>query len=151
MAWETPKTDWTAVDAVGPSDLNRIEGNIADLDARFITYRHGHTYGISGEIIVPSGDTAFILPFFVSLASGQSAALSSCRYVINSGTSVTCKLQINGVDATGFTGISVSTTAATTNPADIALADNDKIALVVTAVSGTPKNLSFTIFIDHNQ
>ncbi|MGB9780609.1 hypothetical protein [Caldanaerobacter sp.] len=31
MAWQTPKTDWTAKDAVTVNDLNRIEGNIAEL------------------------------------------------------------------------------------------------------------------------
>lgn len=31
MAWQTPKTDWTATDGVRDSDLNRIEGNIAYL------------------------------------------------------------------------------------------------------------------------
>ena len=28
MAWVTPKTDWATDDAVGTTDLNRIEGNI---------------------------------------------------------------------------------------------------------------------------
>lgn len=31
MAWQTPKTNWTAQDSVTPSELNRIEGNIAEL------------------------------------------------------------------------------------------------------------------------
>jgi hypothetical protein len=151
MAWETPKTDWTAVDAVGPSDLNRIEGNIADLDARVTVVRIGHTYTIPGEVSVPSGDTNYIPPFFVSLATGQTAVLSKIRYRINSGTSVTFKLQKNGGDITGYTALSATTTSTTTDAADVSLADNDMIALVVTAISGTPKNMSVTIFIDHNQ
>lgn len=28
MAWATPKVDWTTDDAVGTTDLNRIENNI---------------------------------------------------------------------------------------------------------------------------
>jgi len=31
MAWQTPKTDWTASDSPTPSALNRIEGNILEL------------------------------------------------------------------------------------------------------------------------
>ena len=32
MVWEAPKTDWTAVDGVQDSDMNRIEGNISELN-----------------------------------------------------------------------------------------------------------------------
>jgi len=113
------------------------------------TVRIPQTYTISGDIKVPSGDTDFINPFFIALPSGQTARLVSCRYVINSGTSATVKLQKNGTDITGFTSISVSTTAASTTPTSVSLTDNDKLALVVTAVSGTPRNLSFTIFIEY--
>jgi len=31
MAWQTPKTDWTAADGVRDVDMNRIEGNILEL------------------------------------------------------------------------------------------------------------------------
>lgn len=34
MAWQTPKTNWTGQDGVRFGDLNRIEGNIAELLAR---------------------------------------------------------------------------------------------------------------------
>ena len=108
-----------------------------------------HTWAVPGEIKVPSGDTDFIVPFFVPVPSGRYAKIVACRYKINSGTSVTAKLQVNGSDATGFTGISVTTTAATTDPADVSLADGDRLALVVTAVSGTPKNMSFTVYLDY--
>jgi len=33
MAWVTPKTNWTASDPIGTADLNRIEGNEAQLRA----------------------------------------------------------------------------------------------------------------------
>ena len=111
--------------------------------------RVGKTYAIAGEIKVPAGQTDFIVPFFVSLAAGQTADLVKVRHQINAGTSVTCKLQKNAVDIAGFTGISVTTTPADTNPTDVALAENDEIALVVTAVAGTPQNMTFTIFIEH--
>ncbi len=112
------------------------------------TLRIGHTYGISGEIKVPAGQTDFLVPFFVSLVGGQTLKLVKARHRINTGTSVTCKLQKNDVDITGFTAISVTTTNTDTDPTDVTLADNDKIALVVTAVAGTPQNMSFTLFIE---
>lgn len=31
MAWSTPKTDWASSDGIGTTDMNRIEGNIADI------------------------------------------------------------------------------------------------------------------------
>lgn len=114
-----------------------------------ITTRVAHTWAISGAIAVPSGDTDFICPFYVPVPTGQTAALAACRYSINSGTSATVKLQKNGVDATGFTAISVTTTPATTDPANVALADGDALALVVTAVSASPTNMSFTVWIEY--
>jgi hypothetical protein len=113
--------------------------------------RWSHTFAVPGEIKVASGDTDFIPPIFVSLAAGQTLKLVKARHVINSGTSVTCKLQANGSDITGFTGISVTTTVADTDPADVDLADNDRLALVVTAVNGTPKNLSFSLVFEAAQ
>jgi hypothetical protein len=115
------------------------------------TFRIGHTWAISGQIYVPNGDADYILPFFVSLATGQSAKLVKARYRINSGTSVTCKLQKNGVDIAGFTGMTVTTAATDTDPADVTLADNDMLALVITGLTGTPKNLTFTAFIEYTQ
>jgi hypothetical protein len=114
-------------------------------------FRWSHTFAVAGEIKVASGDTDFIPPIFVSLATGQGLKLVKARYVINSGTSATCKLQANGSDITGFTGISVTTTVAETDPTDVELADNDRLALIVTAVSGTPKNLSFSLVFEATQ
>lgn len=112
-------------------------------------FQIGHTWLVTGPIAVPSGDLAFIPPFYVPVKSSQSTKLVRARYKINSGTSVTAKLQKNGVDISGYTGISVTTTTAETDAADVALADNDVIALVVTAVSGSPYNLSFTVVLEH--
>lgn len=113
-------------------------------------YRIGHTYAISGEIKVPSGDTDFIIPFFYSAVVGQTANIVKARHSINSGTSATVKLQRNGGDITGYTGITVNTTPSDTTQTQ-ALSDNDEIALVVTAVSATPTNMNFTIFIELTQ
>lgn len=113
------------------------------------TIRRGHTWAISGEIKVPVGDTDFLMPFFISLASGETAKIVKARYVINSGTSATVKLQKNDVDITGFTGMSVTTTATSTDPTDVTIVEDDKLALVVTGVAGTPTNMTFTMFIEY--
>lgn len=117
------------------------------------TFRYGQTWAIAGPINVPSGNVDFINPFYVSLAAGQTASLVSARYRINGGTSVTFSVRRNGFTAgqnvTGFTGLSATTTATTTDPANVALANNDQLAIVVTTVSGTPQNLSVTLFIEY--
>lgn len=110
-----------------------------------------HTWVIGADVRVASGDTDFLPGFFVPAEAGRVVTLTRCRYKINSGTSATVKMQKNGADITGFTGITVSTTAATTNPADVALADMDLLTLVVTAVSGTPRNLNFSAILRYSR
>lgn len=111
-----------------------------------------HTWAVAGEVKVPVGDADVIPGFFVpTLAPGQTVKLVEARHVIGSGTSATVKLRRNGVDIAGFTGMSVTPTAALTNPADIALAAGDYIQPVVTAVSGTPKNLTLTIALEYGR
>jgi hypothetical protein len=110
--------------------------------------RESHTFTIPGAIAVPSGDTDYICGFFVASPVGRTPRLVECRHRINSGTSATVKLQRNGADITGFTGLSVTPTSTLTDPADQDLAHGDYIALVVTAVTGSPKNLSLTLVVD---
>lgn len=109
----------------------------------------GHTFVVAGDVVVPSGDLDFICPLFIPVNSGRTVKLAKVKYKINAGTSATVKLQINGVDATGFTAISVTTTAAETDPTNISMADGDRLALVVTGVSGSPKNMTFTCVMEH--
>ena len=107
-----------------------------------------NTYAISGEIKVPSGSVDYIVPFYVPVKSGTTVKLIAVRHSIQSGTSATVKLTKNGTDITGFTSMSVTTTDTSTDPTDVTLADNDEIALVVTAVSGTPKHLTVTLIYE---
>lgn len=108
-----------------------------------------HTFTLSGEVAVAAGDIAYVPPFFIPVPPGQTVRLRSVRHRINSGTSATVKLTSNGTDLTGYTGIAVTTTTATTDAADVTLTNNAALALVVTAVSGTPKNLSLTLYLDY--
>ena len=108
-----------------------------------------HTWGIAGEIKVASGDTDFLNGFAVPVPATQTVRLLEAHYKINSGTSATVKLQNDGVDITGFTGMSVTTTAGNTTPSAVALSDNDVIAPVVTAVAGTPTNMRLTIYLEY--
>jgi hypothetical protein len=108
-----------------------------------------HTFTIGGVVAVPAGQVDYINPFFVKVPASQTVKLTSVRYRINTGTSAVCKIQINGVDATGFTGMTVGTTVAETDAADISLSNNDIISLVVTGVSGNPQNMSVTLFLEY--
>lgn len=108
-----------------------------------------HTFVVGGPVNVASGQVDYINPFFVKVPTYQTVKLTSIRHRINTGTSATVKLQINGVDATGFTGVSVTTTAADTEATDITLSNNDVISLVVTATAGSPQNMSVTLFLEY--
>lgn len=108
-----------------------------------------HTFAINGLVSVANGQYDYISPFFIKVPSTQTVKLISARHRINAGTSATVKVQINGVDATGFTGMSVTTTSTDTDPTDISLANNDLVSIVVTAVSGSPQNLSMTLFFEY--
>ena len=112
-------------------------------------FRIGHTFGVSDTIKVATGDRDYIVPFFISLAAGQTATIVKARHRINSGTSANVKLTKNGTDLTGYTNITVNTTASDTTSSQ-ALADNDLIALVVNSVTGTPKSISFTVFVEYS-
>lgn len=112
------------------------------------TVRIPHTFTISGEVKVASGDDNYIPPFFVPVPAGQAVKVVALRHRINSGTSATVLLMRNGSSLSPFTS-TVTTTTGTTDPADVTLADGDSLALVVNAVSGTPKNLTCTVYLDY--
>lgn len=107
-----------------------------------------HTFALTGEIKIDAGND-FIPPFYVLISATQTTSIARVRHKINSGTNVQCKLQRNGVDIPGFTGISVSTAAATTDPANVPLTDGDSIALVITGATGIPRDLTFTVVLEH--
>lgn len=124
--------------------------NGKSITPRTITINVPHTWAVAGEVKVPAGDNDVIPGFFVpTLAAGQTVRLMQARYKIGAGTSATVKLQKNGADITGFTGISVTTTAGTTTPTAVTLAAGDFIQPIVTAVSGTPQNMTFSVALEY--
>jgi hypothetical protein len=114
------------------------------------TFRIGHTFAMPGEIRVPSGDSDHAPTFFVPVASGQSVKLVGIRHMIRAGTQVTYKVQKNGADLpAAWLGLTADTTPETIDPSDVALADLDRLGIVVTAVTGTPRDLSVTLILEH--
>lgn len=111
-----------------------------------VTRRESHGWAIAGEIKVPVGDVDFIPGFFAAKGAGETLTLKKLRARINSGTSVTIKVQINGADVSGYTGLVVNntTTGQDFAPGDVSISNDDRINIVVTAVAGTPKNLAVT-------
>lgn len=64
---------------------------------------------------------------------------------IGAGTSVSAKLQIDGVDVTDSAGTFTTTESTTTPSAARRVAAGQTLALVVTAMAGSPTNFSFTV------
>ena len=113
-------------------------------------------WAIGGEIKVPSGDTDYIVPIPIWVPAGKSVTLNSVEMLINSGTSVTFKIKQKTTAAESYTDVATGLVADTTPSNKIALSSNNVlsggesgtmflVAIEVTAVSGTPKNLSVMI------
>lgn len=142
MAWTTPRT-WTTGEIVTAAMMNtHVRDNLNALFSR----RFPHTYSVPGDLL-----TSDVLPgFFVAEPSGQSVVLRAVRHRIASGTSVTVTLQHNGQSLADFANMVVTTTPTTvTSASGVPLADNDFLQPVIVAVSGSPRHLSLSIFIDY--
>lgn len=86
----------------------------------------------------------------ISLVAGQTVKLVRVSARLDAGTKVTCKLQVNGEDATGFTAIEVKTgETKVVEPTAVSLADKDIITLLVTAIEGSPKGLVVRMQLEH--
>lgn len=105
------------------------------------------TFTVAGPVAVAAGDVDYINGIFVPVPSGQTAKLIACRYRINSGTNVQFDVEVNGADALGFANLVATTVSATTDPADVTLANGDYLTITVDSVSGSPKNLSVSLWI----
>ena len=137
------------------SDLNAVktfvEGSVLQVDGS--TGRPKliipHTFTVPGVVVVAANQADYLPPFFIKVPASQTVKLISARHRINSGTSATVSVKVNGVNATGFTSMSVTTSAADTNPTDISLADNDIVSITVDAISGGPQNMSVSLFFEY--
>jgi hypothetical protein len=115
------------------------------------TFQTVHSFAVAGLIAVPVGDTDVIPPIYVPVAAGQTVKLARIVHVLQtgSGTSVTFDVRLNNVAVTGGAGLVADVTINIDDIADVALADGDKLQIVVTAVSGSPKNLTVGLVLEH--
>lgn len=121
------------------------------VNRKAVTLQVPHTFTVSGDVYVPNGDNFYVPPMYVAAPTGQTARLKGARAAIRSGTSASWQLRrvTPGGTSTIALGPVTTTPAAATTAVDGPLTDGDALNLEVTAVSGAPKNLSVTIFIDY--
>lgn len=120
-----------------------------------VVFRTVHSFTIGGGVRVPSGELDYIPPFRVHKTATQGITLPQISYRLNNGSvgsiTVTFSIEKNGTPLTGFTSLVASSpTWATATPTPITLADNDQLALVVTAALGAPQNFSVTLVLEHS-
>jgi len=110
----------------------QVAGSSVKVVGDSIEFEFAHSY-----LINTAGDTSTtFVPFAVMEAAGNTVELARAVYRCSAGTP-TIKIQKNGADATGFTGMSVSSTQGTTDPANVSVADKDEFTVVCTAGSWT--------------
>lgn len=98
-----------------------------------VTYELPFSYAVSGTLVVPSGATGYLPPFYWPVPSGQTVSLVSVTYSVRSGTA-TMNIEHNGSAIS--TGIAVSATPTTTAVA-ATVANSDSFQPVLTAVSAS--------------
>jgi hypothetical protein len=126
-----------------------VQAAVEELDAEKSAAGHTHAKTVRVDKTWAYDGTAAVntLPgFYVSLPAGQSAVLALARHATGAG-SATVSVRKNGTAVAGLDALSVSTTATTTDPADVAVADGDYLDLHVSAVSSA-SDLRFSLFLD---
>lgn len=127
-----------------------------------VARREGRTFTMDDLTAVALSGSAFKLGmFWVPIATGQTTSLISANHRLDTGTSVSWKLQrataggvftdISGWGTTASPIVTTSTTAqgATLDPADVTLADGDALAVWIVATSGSPKGFDVNINLEH--
>lgn len=113
------------------------------------------TYAVQNAIAVPSGATNYLPPFIYPVPGGQAVYLVGVNAMVrNNGSSptVTFKIQQNGSDVTGLTGLVCTTspqTAMWIPSAPVPVNDQDYFAPVVTAIANTPDGLTVSFFFEY--
>jgi len=107
------------------------------------------TWTVSGELKVPSVDTDFINYPLLWIPSGDTLLIQNTAYRINSGTSASIRIGYSIDSLSTWTWIdTVSVTTSFGSASYTTKLSGGKYASIrieVTAVSGTPKNLSMTV------
>lgn len=114
-------------------------------------HRQGHSYLLPGLIYPDVGTSNYIPPFFISNAPGQVTKLVSASYKVQSGGDVYCHILRNGNVISSYSGLLVNSGLASLDATDVYLESGDSISLKVAKITGSPENLSFTIFLDYIQ
>lgn len=126
-----------------------VQAAINELDTEKSATTHTHDTAwdksifVQGEIKVPSAAVDYLGGFVVNVESGEVLTLTEVYDQIRAGTSVTYKITKNGSDQ--VTGITATTTNNSTDIADFTVVKGDRLAVVVTAVSGTPDGLEVSL------
>lgn len=89
------------------------------------------TYSVSGTLVVPSGATGYLPPFFMPVGTGQTVSLYAVIYEVRSGT---CDINIEHNGTAISSGLAVSTTP-TETAVSATVANNDTFQVVITSVS----------------
>lgn len=106
-------------------------------------YWTGQTWGISGPL-----SNGMVIPvIFVPERTNQSVSIVGARAILASGVSVGVQLQRNGVNLGGVA--TVTTTAQQVSIPLTALSDGDRLGLVISAASGGPSDMSYTVVLEH--
>lgn len=115
-------------------------------------FTESRTIAWSGTVLVPSGPTGYIPPFFEPVDADVVKQLVAVRYQIRNGTSVTFTVFQNGVSIPGLTNLSATPSAMYTPPVVPAnVADGDEFSIVVSAVNAGPDGLSVSLIFETTQ
>lgn len=108
------------------------------------------TFTIPGTVAIASGSTDFVPLFFADCLPGEIVRMTRVTGKVRAYSSQpTVKLQRNGVDIPGYTGIVLGTTPIVV-AIPILLNHGDQIAYVVTGAGSSADGVSFTIDLDRS-
>lgn len=113
-----------------------------------------HTFTLAGPVVTANGDDYYVPPMIVPVPPSQSVRLVGTRTFLRSGGSVTFELWKYNPSTNASTKIYGPTVAGVgaSNPgpgAGSTFSDGESLLLVVTGLSGAPKNLSVSCFLEY--
>lgn len=115
-----------------------------------------HTFTLVGPIQTPNGSDYFIPPFFVP-ASGQTAKIVGMKSRVWHGatssdfvTWIVRRYLTNGTTDEAITSKTTSVGGGTrTDTAGVTVNDGEALALAITGISGAPKNMTVTLYLQY--